>query len=118
MEALQRAGTNVYEPLNHFELDVPDLTLSKTLQIISQSEGRLDSAPISENGFTHIEGLLPVRKTFNLEKILPDLTQGKGTFIAQVRGYQKVRGNIPTNPRTDNNPLNKEEYLRRTLKRG
>ena len=118
MEALQKAGTDVYEPLNDFELDIPNEILGKVLQIISHAEGKLVTSPILENGFTHLRGLIPVRKTNELERSLPDLTQGKSIFTTKPAGYQKSVGTTPTNPRTDNNPLNKNEYLRRTLKRG
>jgi hypothetical protein len=32
--------------------------------------------------------------------------------------YEPVRGPVPTRPRTDDNPLNREEYLRRVTRRG
>jgi ribosomal protection tetracycline resistance protein len=31
--------------------------------------------------------------------------------------YQPVRGDIPDRPRTDHNPLNREEYLLRVARR-
>ena len=32
--------------------------------------------------------------------------------------YEPVRGPVPTRPRTDDNPLNREEYLHRVTRRG
>jgi ribosomal protection tetracycline resistance protein len=31
--------------------------------------------------------------------------------------YQRVRGAVPSRPRTDHNPLNREEYLLRVVRR-
>jgi ribosomal protection tetracycline resistance protein len=115
-EALQKAGTEVYEPMNHFELDIPSVTLPKVLQSLVSAEAILGTTA-TEREVSHIEGMLPVRQTFDLEKSIPDLTSGEGVFIAVFVGYQKARGKTPTKKRTDNNPFNKEEYLRRTLKR-
>ena len=117
MEALKKASTEVYEPLNAFELDFPEPLLGKILAILSKVEARVTDTPISENAISRLRGLIPVRTTFDFERSIPNLTQGEGVFIAEFSGYQKVQGVIPTRPRTDNNPLNKEEYLRRTLRR-
>ena len=32
--------------------------------------------------------------------------------------YEPVRGPAPARPRTDDNPLNREEYIRRVTRRG
>jgi ribosomal protection tetracycline resistance protein len=116
-EALQKAGTEVYEPMNHFELDIPSVTLPKVLQSLVSAQATLETTT-TERGVSRIEGILPVRRTFDFERNIPDLTSGEGVFAAVFGGYQKAQGKTPTKKRTDNNPFNKEEYLRRTLSRG
>lgn|GEM_PF-1083350 len=118
MEALQKAGTAVFEPLNHFDFDVPATVLAATLQSLSTAEARIDYMLAPQHGIVHIEGAMPVRRTVDFERSVPDLTGGEGVFAAEFGGYAKVNGAPPVRPRTDNNPLNREEYLRRTLKRG
>jgi ribosomal protection tetracycline resistance protein len=47
-----------------------------------------------------------------LEQLLPGLTQGEGTLECTFGHYQQVRGELPARPRSDHNPLNRQEYLR------
>ena len=39
------------------------------------------------------------------------LTRGEGVLESTFDRYEPVRGALPTRPRTDRNPLNREEYL-------
>ena len=117
IDALQKAGTDIYEPVNYFEMDVHNRILSQVLQSLIKNEAKLDSTPSIQDAINHITGTIPVRRTFDFERGLPNLTQGEGSFTAEFNGYQRVCGTIPMRERMDNNPLNKEEYLRRTLRR-
>ena len=58
-----------------------------------------------------LEGDIPVAATHELQQQLPALTRGEGTLESQFDRYQLVRGPIPVRPRSDRNPLNREEYL-------
>jgi ribosomal protection tetracycline resistance protein len=49
---------------------------------------------------------------------LPALTRGEGVLECAFDRYEPVRGTIPTRPRSDNNPLNREEYLLRVARGG
>lgn len=115
-EALRNAGTELYEPVNHFELDVPSATLPNVLQSLVGVEAALETI-VTKHELSHVEGMLPVRRTFAFGKSIPDLTSGEGVLVAEFAGYQKVHGKAQVRERTDNNPFNKEEYLRRTLAR-
>jgi ribosomal protection tetracycline resistance protein len=44
---------------------------------------------------------------------VPDLTRGEGVLESTVGGYRAVTGQSPSRPRTDNNPLDRVDYLRR-----
>ena len=44
---------------------------------------------------------------------LPALTRGEGMLESAFHRYQPVRAESPTRPRSDHNPLDREEYLRR-----
>ena len=46
------------------------------------------------------------------------LTSGEGVMESSFDHYEPVRGPAPTRPRTDDNPLNREEYLHRVTRRG
>ena len=47
----------------------------------------------------------------------PALTRGEGVLESAFDHYQPVRGPYPSRPRTDHNPLNREEYLLRVARR-
>jgi ribosomal protection tetracycline resistance protein len=111
MQAIQKAGTEVYEPLNKFQLDLPDSSLPKVLNVLATSEAQITNVEIN-----HIEGIIPVRNTFDFERKIPELTSGEGVFSIEFGGYQKVHGEIPTRKRTDFNPLDKQEYMRHVLR--
>jgi len=112
MAALKKAGVTVCEPMNHFELDIPQSTLSTIMQSLVSVEARLTDAPLSSGETIHLEGLLPARRTFEFERSAPGLTNGEGSFAAELAEYRAVHGSIPKRERTDNNPLNREEYLK------
>ncbi len=117
MQALAQAKTAVHEPVNRFELDIPEVTLATVMRSLTDAEARLDRQPRNNGDTIHLGGLIPARRTFAFERHIPDLTGGEGVFISELAEYQPVSGTIPTRERTDNNPLNRQEYLRRTLGR-
>ena len=116
MDALKLASTAVYEPLVSFELEVPATLLNQVLQRLAQAEARL-TVTHTAGATAHLAGHLPARNAFSFAKSVPDLTQGEGMFVSEFGGYQKVPGQPPQRLRTDNNPLNRVDYFRRTLKK-
>ena len=52
-----------------------------------------------------------------LERQLPVLTRGEGMLECAFDHYQQVRGAVPTRPRSDHNPLDREEYLLHVVRR-
>jgi ribosomal protection tetracycline resistance protein len=117
MESLVQAGTEVYEPLNRFEFDMPEGVFTQVLTQLTRAEARIDSAPVVLRGSMHVAGHIPVRTTFGFQRRVAHLTHGEGLFTTEFGGYQKVHGTRPCRARTDANPLNRQEYLRRVLKR-
>lgn len=116
MNALKQARTVVYEPLNQFELDIPEVVLSPVLQRLAEVEAKLEDT-VNKQGAVRLTGALPARNTFAFEQSLPDITGGEGVFTTESGGYRQVYGKAPTRKRTDNNPLHREDYFRRTLKK-
>ena len=64
-----------------------------------------------------LDGDIPAAQVRGLEEQLPGLTRGEGVLEAAFGHYQPVRGAIPERPRTDHNPLNREEYLLQVVRR-
>ncbi len=114
--ALRRAGTVVCEPIHRFRLDAPAEGLGPLLAALS----RLRAVPLAQ--VTHgaaltVEGDIPAALVHGLRAELPALTRGEGVLECVFDRYEPVTGVVPTRPRTDHNPLNREEYLQRVTRR-
>jgi ribosomal protection tetracycline resistance protein len=110
MEALSRAGTGVYEPINQFELSVPADTLSKVMFKLSLFKAEFEK-PVLQNETFLLTGTLPVAATEDFKRELNALTKGEGTFMAKPWGFRKIENGFPTRQRMDYNPLNRKDYL-------
>ena len=64
-----------------------------------------------------LEGEIPAARMHELQLQLRALTRGEGVLEFAFERYEPVRGTIPTRPRTDRNPLNREEYLLHVARR-
>ena len=116
MSALSRAGTGVYEPVHHFHLEIPADAYGPVLPVLARLRA-VPGAPVMRGSLCLLDGEIPAAQVRALEEQLPALTRGEGVLEAAFGHYQPVRGDIPERPRTDNNPLNREEYLLRVARR-
>jgi ribosomal protection tetracycline resistance protein len=110
MEALSQAGTEVYEPINQFELSAPIDVLSTAMFKLSALRATYEQ-PILHNDTFILTGSLPVETSEQFRRELPAFTGGEGVFVAQPGGFLKKEGGFPTRERMDYNPLNRKEYL-------
>jgi len=116
MAALKRAGTVVCEPIHRFRLDTPADTLAVLLPVLA----RLRAVPevsATKDAWCTLEGDIPVAKVHELRQQIPPLTRGEGVMESAFDHYERVRGPAPSRPRTDDNPLNRQEYLQRVTGR-
>jgi ribosomal protection tetracycline resistance protein len=116
MGALAQAGTTVYEPVQHFLLEVPADTAGPILPVLTKLRAT-PQAPAMRGRACTIEGEIPSARVHELQQQLLALTRGEGVLEVAFSSYQPVRGPAPSRPRTDNNPLNRREYLLRVLRR-
>jgi ribosomal protection tetracycline resistance protein len=107
MQALERAGTVVCEPLVRAELDVPQRAIGPVLAAVS----RLGGVGEAVDGGT-VVARLAADRVHELRRQLPGLTSGEGLLEARAGGYRPVRGEPPTRPRTRPSPLDRKDYLR------
>ncbi len=117
MAALQRAGTVVCEPVQHFRLDAPADTLSVLLPVLAKLRA-VPEVSVTADSWCTLEGDVPAAQLNELRQQLSPLTRGEGVLETSFGHYQPVRGPAPSRPRTDDNPLNREEYLYRVTRRG
>jgi ribosomal protection tetracycline resistance protein len=115
MDALKRAGTHVYHPIQRFHLSLPVDAVAVTLPALARLGGIPETQVV--NGSTAaVDGLIPAMKVPGLEPQLPALTSGEGVLECVFDHYERVRGLAPSRPRSDHNPLDKKEYLLRVTR--
>ncbi|PDZ69407.1 tetracycline resistance protein [Bacillus cereus] len=115
MNALKQAETYVYEPVNEFELTVPEHTISTAMYKLAAIPATF-AEPIFNNDSYHLTGSLPVAKTENFKRMLHSFTEGEGIFTTKPAGFIKLTGPFPIRKRVDYNPLNRKDYLLHVLK--
>ena len=116
MSALQQAGTVVCAPMHRFQLEIPAKTFGATATVLARLHAVLHTQEI--RGTTYLlEGDIPAAHVHALQQQLPGLTHGEGVLESAFDHYEPVRGTIPTRPRSDHNPLNRNEYLLHVVRR-
>jgi ribosomal protection tetracycline resistance protein len=116
MAALQRAGTVVCEPVQHFRLDVPTDTLGVLMPALARLRAVARAQQMRGPSCT-LEGDIPAAAVHELRQSLPPLTGGEGVLECAFDRYEPVSGTVPARPRTDSNPLDRTEYLQRVTRR-
>jgi ribosomal protection tetracycline resistance protein len=117
MSALKEAGTLVYEPIHRFRLEAPADVLGPLLPALARLRAVPETPTIQGSSCT-LEGGIPAAHVHELRLQLPALTRGEGVLESAFERYEPVSGTVPTRPRSDYNPLNREEYLLRLARRG
>lgn len=115
MDALKKAETYVYEPVNAFELTVPEQAISTAMYKLAAIPATF-AEPIFNNDSYKLTGSLPVAKTEHFKRMLHSFTEGEGIFTTKPAGFTKLMAPLPTRKRVDYNPLNRKDYLLHVLK--
>jgi ribosomal protection tetracycline resistance protein len=115
MDALKHAGTVVCEPIHRFHLELPTDTLGPTMAVLARRDAAPHTSTIRGTTCT-LEGDVPAARVQELRRELPARTRGEGVLECAFDRYEPVGGAVPTRPRTDHNPLDREEYLLRVTR--
>jgi ribosomal protection tetracycline resistance protein len=110
MRALERAGTEVCEPMVRVTLEIPTDTVGAVLAVLARL-GAAVQTPSQRGELSTIETVLPAGRAQDLQRQLPGLTGGEGVLESDFGGYQPVGGAAPSRQRTTADPLNRKEYL-------
>jgi ribosomal protection tetracycline resistance protein len=116
MSALEQAGIVVCEPIHRFHLEFPADTLGALLPVLARLHAAPE-APAVRGSSGILEGEVPAGRVHELQQQLRALTRGEGVLECAFDHYEPVRGEIPTRPRSDHNPLNRKEYLLHVMRR-
>jgi ribosomal protection tetracycline resistance protein len=117
MCALQEARTVVCEPIHRFSIDAPTGTIGQVLSALARLDA-VPQAPTVRGSSSTIAGDIAAARVHELRLELPALTGGEGVLESEFGRYEPVNGMFPTRPRSDSNPLNREEYLLRVARGG
>ncbi len=119
MDALEQAGTGVYEPMYRFQLEIPADTFGTTMPVLAARLRAVVQTQEVRGSSYVLEGEVPAAMVHELQQQLPEMTRGEGVLECsfEVDRYQRVGGEVPTRPRTDNNPLDRKEYLLHVTRR-
>ncbi|ONI83954.1 GTP-binding protein [Saccharothrix sp. ALI-22-I] len=121
LAALRSAGTEVLSPVHRFWLEVP----SDVLGVLTPAMARVRAvllSTVARGRTTVVEGDIPAAFVHEFQRKLPALTRGEGVLETSFSHYAPVRGSAPegsapVRERTDQNPLNRKEYLLRVTRR-
>ncbi|HEY3733932.1 MAG TPA: hypothetical protein VGL63_08455, partial [Streptosporangiaceae bacterium] len=100
MSALQQAGTQVYEPMHRFSLEIPADAFGPILPLLTQLRAVPRSTTMRDISCL-LDGAIPAARVHELQQRLPSLTRGEGVLDSAFDHYQPVRGAIPARPRSD-----------------
>jgi ribosomal protection tetracycline resistance protein len=115
MTALKQAETCVYEPINEFELTVPEHAISTAMYKLAAIPATFREPRLYNDSY-HLTGSLPVAKTENFKRVLHSFTEGEGIFTTKPAGFTKLKAPFPIRKRVDYNPLNRKDYLLHVLR--
>jgi ribosomal protection tetracycline resistance protein len=110
MQALERAGTVVCEPIVRVRLEIPTSTIGAVIPVLARLGAAIET-PSRRGTLATVQTVLPAARAFDLQRQLPRLTGGEGVLESSFAGYQPVSGEQPTRRRTTPNPLNLGEYM-------
>ncbi|MBW9205332.1 TetM/TetW/TetO/TetS family tetracycline resistance ribosomal protection protein [Mumia sp. zg.B17] len=110
--ALERAGTQVCQPIDRYEVELPDKALARVLSLIGRLGGTVaGSAP--QDGFTVLTGHLPSVAVPELSRRLSDLSGGEAVLTASLDHHAPVPqgGTPPTRRRTGADPRDRDAWF-------
>ncbi len=94
MAALDEAGTSVCEPVERFDLELPDASYAALAALLGRLGGTvLDTRPLV--GYLGLEGHLPSAAVPELAARLPDLTSGEGVLVTRLDHHAPVTASRP-----------------------
>jgi ribosomal protection tetracycline resistance protein len=111
MTALRAAGTQVCEPIHRFELEIPATMYGAVLAALPVVGG-VPLRTVQRGELLVLSGDVPAAGVHALHQRLPDLTRGEGVLATALHQARPVTGPPPSRSRTDDDPTDRETYLR------
>jgi ribosomal protection tetracycline resistance protein len=90
VQALERAGTCVCEPVLRLSIESPSKSIRGLLNAIAQLGGLVEQTRV-EGQFSTIEATMPADRSRDLRRQLPGLTGGEGNVESIFGGHRPIR---------------------------
>jgi ribosomal protection tetracycline resistance protein len=116
MAALADAGTTVCEPIHRFHLELPSDTVAAAFAALARLEAVPDGQT-TRGTWATLDGDIRAVCVHRLQQQVAGITRGEGVLETAFSSYRPVHGPPPVRPRTDLNPLHRDEYLLRLSRR-
>jgi ribosomal protection tetracycline resistance protein len=110
MQALLGAGTEVCEPIEELDLEIPEETFGSVCGALVNARGAIRNA-FRDGSSYRIVCAIPTVELRVVEQQLPGLTRGDGGWVSNFAGYVPVIGDALVRARVGPNPLNRDHYL-------
>ncbi len=116
MDALQKAGTQLLEPIMKFVIKAPEEILGQIASDIHRMRGTFEQPVFQGNQIT-IRGMLPAATSLEYPVILASKSGGKAFISMQFYTYQKVEDHLgEVNDYKGINPLDRAKYILKARK--
>ena len=110
MQALLGADTEVCEPFEAFDLEIPEDTFGAVSGALVNARATMRNA-FREGASYRLICEIPTAELRAIEQQLPALTRGDGSWLSSFAGYVPVSGDAPIRARIGPQPLNRAHYL-------
>jgi ribosomal protection tetracycline resistance protein len=110
--ALAQAGTRVCEPIERFDLELPDEAFGQVASLLGRL-GAVTSDTVATGGYTRLVGHLPSAAVPAVATRLPDLTSGEGVLVTRLDHYAPSPATpTPSRRRRGYDPLDRQTWFR------
>jgi ribosomal protection tetracycline resistance protein len=92
--ALRQAGTRVCQPIERFEIDLPQSAFDQVMPLLGRL-GAVIQDTSTAGGYTGLTGTLPSSRVPRVAAALPDLTGGEAVLTTRFDHYAPVTGDQP-----------------------
>jgi ribosomal protection tetracycline resistance protein len=98
VQALERAGTVVCEPVVRARLELPAGATGSVIAALARLGAAVET-PLLQGRLAIVEAVLPAARAHDVQRQLAALTGGEGVLESGFAGYQPVSGDQPTRRR-------------------
>lgn len=91
--AVQKAKPVILEPIVQVEVVAPREYMGDIIGDLNSRRGRIESTELKDD-LCEIRGAVPLESMFGYATDLRSLTQGRGTYVMQVSGYERVPADV------------------------